>query len=702
MKIARNALISYDKADGLGDTRVASVLENAAGEMFVITTGAAVLGGPPFLNRWDGRRFVALPIKLPKPLAFTDGWNQIAIFDHTGAWWTGTTNGGLCRYPETAGVAALASRRPTACYTTQTGSAQSVSRIFEDSRGDIWASMDGSETGLVRWDRATGSLRQYSVADGVPARRPDAGYRSPTAFREDRTGAVWIGSSQWLARYQQGRFSVFGENDGLRDLFVADLHLDHTGRLWIAGGPGGLYRVDDPSAERPQFRSYTSAQGLSGDRILCVTEDRWGRIYVCTGRGIDRLDPDSPADPVRIRHYTAADGLALGTPQEAFCDRNGTLWFGTMQGLSSLIPEPEVLRPSPPVLVSGLQIQGVRQPLSELGETDVSGLTLAPGRNQVQIEFVGLGFASGETLRYQSKLEGSDADWSAPTDHRSINYASLAPGRYRFLVRALNSSGQSSSPPASVEFRVLGPVWRRWWFLLLGGAVLAAAIYSLYRYQLAHVLALERVRMRIATDLHDDVGASLSQIAILSEVLRDRVALKDARQTDAITRISGISRELIDSMSDIVWAISPRYDRLLDLTRRMREFAEQMLVPRELGLDFQASIPQDLRAGAEVRRQVYLIFKESIHNIVRHAECTLVTVRAGLEEGALVLVVTDNGCGFEQRCRDGNGLKSMQVRAKSLGGECIVESRLGCGTSVRVLIPSRSLRLKMSHRISRA
>jgi signal transduction histidine kinase len=224
----------------------------------------------------------------------------------------------------------------------------------------------------------------------------------------------------------------------------------------------------------------------------------------------------------------------------------------------------------------------------------------------------------------------------------------------------------------------------------------------LYRYQLAHVLALERVRMRIATDLHDDVGASLSQIAILSEVLRDRVALKDARQTDPITRISGISRELIDSMSDIVWAISPRYDRLLDLTRRMREFAEQMLVPRELGLDFQASIPQDLRAGAEVRRQVYLIFKESIHNIVRHAECTLVTVRAGLEEGALVLVVTDNGCGFEQRCRDGNGLKSMQVRAKSLGGECIVESRLGCGTSVRVLIPSRSLRLKMSHRISRA
>ena len=467
--------------------------------------------------------------------------------------------------------------------------------------------------------------------------------------------------------------------------------MDHAGRLWIAGGLGGLYRVDDPAAERPQFRAYTTAQGLSGDRVLCVSEDRWGRIYVCTGRGIDRLDPDSPADPVRIRHYTIADGLAMGTPQEVFCDRNGTLWFGTAQGLSSLVPEADVLRQPPPVLVSGLQIQGVRQPLSELGETEVSGLRLAPGRNQVRVEFVGLGFASGETLRYQSKLEGADGDWSTPTDQRSVNYASLAPGRYRFLVRALNSSGQASAQPASVAFTVLAPVWRQWWFLSVCAAVFALGIYSLYRYRLAQALALERVRSRIATDLHDDVGASLSQIAILSEVLRDRVASQDPRQTDPITRIAGISRELIDSMSDIVWAISPRYDRLLDLTRRMREFAEQMLVPRDLELDFQAGIPSDLRAGAEVRRQVYLIFKECIHNIVRHAGCTLVTVRATMDEGALRLVVTDNGRGFEPRSSDGNGLRSMQVRAASLGAECVVESHLGAGTSVRILIPARSL-----------
>ncbi|HTS28837.1 MAG TPA: two-component regulator propeller domain-containing protein [Bryobacteraceae bacterium] len=700
MKIARNALISYDRSDGLGDTRVASFFENHVGEMFVITTGQAMLGGAAYLNRWDGRRFVSAPIRLPKPVVFTDGWNQIAFFDHAGDLWLGTANGGLCRFSGERGREAVANGHPKGCYTAKDGSAQRITRVFEDSRGDVWAATDASDHGLLRWDRATATLYQYSEADGVPAQTRGVGYRAPSAFREDRTGAVWIGSAQWLARYRRGHFALFTENDGLRDLFVADMHLDHAGRLWIAGGTGGLFRVDDPAAERPRFRAYTTAQGLSGDRILCVTEDRWGRIYACTGRGIDRLDPDSPADPVRIRHYTIADGLAMGTPQEAFCDRNGTLWFGTMQGLSSLIPEADQQRKPPPVLVSGLQIQGARQPLSELGETRVSGLALAPGRNQMRIDFVGLGFASGETLRYQSRLEGIE-DWSAPTDQRSVNYASLAPGSYRFLVRAVNSSGQSSTHPASVEFTVLAPVWRRWWFLSISSAIFAGGIYSLYRYRLAQVLALERVRSRIATDLHDDVGASLSQIAILSEVLRDRIASQDPRQTDPITHIAGISRELIDSMSDIVWAISPRYDRLVDLTRRMREFAEQMLVPRDLALDFQASIPADLRAGAEVRRQVYLMFKECIHNIVRHAECSAVTVRAALENGALVLAVTDNGRGFERRPADGNGLRSLQMRAESLGGECAVESRSGEGTSIRILIPARTLKRKLPVRRSR-
>lgn len=695
MRIARNALISYSHSDGLGDNRVASIFEDHGGQMFVVSTGRAMVGSAAYLNRWNGHGFAATPIKPPKPLMFTAGWNQIVLFDRAGAFWMGTANGGLCRYNSLEAIVSGASPK---CYAVGDRPAGPVYRIFEDSRGDIWTSTTETETGLVRWDRAHDAIVRYSTANGLPGRTAATAYRSPTAFAEDRAGRVWIGGAQWIGRYHQGRFAIFAGKDGLQDIYAVGMYLDSAGRLWIAGGTGGLYRVDDPTAERPLFRRYSSADGLSGDRILCVTGDRWGRIYACTGRGIDRLDPDSPADPVRIRHYTINDGLVMGTPQEAFCDRNGTLWFSSLQGISSLVPERDEPRQPPPVVVSGLQIQGERQPLSELGETLVQGLTLAAGSNQLRIDFTGLGFGSGEALRYQTRLESVDANWSAPTDQRSVNYASLTPGSYRFLVRALNSSGQASVEPASVTFRVMAPVWRRWWFLTLSGMLLTAAIYSLYRYRLAHALALERVRSRIATDLHDDVGASLSQIAILSEVLRDRIASDDPRQTDPITRIAGISRELIDSMSDIVWAISPRYDRLLDLTRRMREFAEQMLVPRELELDFHTNIPEDLRAGADVRRQVYLIFKECIHNIVRHARCSRVTVRATVEDGVLLLAVTDDGCGFEGRASDGSGLRSIEMRTKNLGGDCRMESHPGLGTSIRISIPARALRTKVSLR----
>jgi len=254
---------------------------------------------------------------------------------------------------------------------------------------------------------------------------------------------------------------MFGEKDGLRDLFVLALHVDHVGRLWIAGSRGGLYRLDNPSAERPRFRRYGTEQGLSANLVHCVTEDRLGRIYACTSRGVDRIEPDSPG-PIRVRHYTINDGLAIGDLQEGFCDRNGTLWFGTLNGLSSLLPEPDAPRTPPPALITELQM-GDRQLRFDLGESHVEKQFLPYPQSQVRFDFVGPSFVTGEILRYQYRLEGAaDADWSTTTEQRTITYANLSPGTYRFLVRALNSSAQASPAPAMVEFVVLGPIWRRW------------------------------------------------------------------------------------------------------------------------------------------------------------------------------------------------------------------------------------------------
>jgi signal transduction histidine kinase len=307
----------------------------------------------------------------------------------------------------------------------------------------------------------------------------------------------------------------------------------------------------------------------------------------------------------------------------------------------------------------------------------------------LQIDFVGLSFASGESLRYQYKLEQADRDWSALTDQRTVNYANLAPGRYRFLVRAVNSDGVASSHLATVAFTILRPLWQRWWFLvglMLGSGLLG---YAFYRYRIARLLEIERVRTRIAADLHDDIGSNLSRIALLSEVIRQQMPKDDPQMTERLSLISSVSRESVDAMSDIVWAINPKRDRLRDLIQRMRRFAEDAFQSRSIEFQFHApGAEQDIKLGVDTRREVFLIFKESINNLVRHSACTEAEIDFQIQGGWLVLKISDNGKGFTPDSASlGHGLISMRQRAKKLDGELELRSTNGQGTSVRLRVP---------------
>jgi glucose-6-phosphate-specific signal transduction histidine kinase len=306
-------------------------------------------------------------------------------------------------------------------------------------------------------------------------------------------------------------------------------------------------------------------------------------------------------------------------------------------------------------------------------------------------------FQPGVTLRYQYKLDSADGDWSAPTCERSVNYASLAPGSYRFLVRAISSDGIASPAPAAVIFTVLAPVWRKWWFLTLCAVAVSLAIYAVHQFRVRQLLAMEGIRMRIATDLHDDIGASLSHIAVLSEVVASEAArlgpAPDGQRLDEpLARIGSVSRELIDAMSDIVWAISPRKDRLRNLTERMREFAGEMLGAR--GSEFQlaaSGVDQEMKLDPEVRRQVFLIFKECVHNIVRHSRSTRVACDFSMEKGELVLRLSDNGCGFTASAtndaQNGHGLASIERRAAALGATLAVAAEPEQGVTVVLRVP---------------
>jgi signal transduction histidine kinase len=677
MKIVQRGFISFNEADGLGHTRIVGISEDPAG-------GVLVKSGLWFINRFDGKRFTAAQPNILPPLT-ADDWNftQICLRDHAGEWWV-PTRSGLYRFPKVDRIEQLSRARPKAVYTTRDGLSHNfISYMFEDARGDIWMGTGGLAW-LTRWERATNTFHGYSDAQGMslPSR--------PQSFCEDGGKNLWIGFSDRVARYRDGQFRFWTAADGYLKGGVRSLYLDRELRLWVATGLNGLIRIDDPTDQEPRFKSYTIADGLASNNVRCITEDAWGRIYAGLGRGVDRLDPATG----QIMHYNTDDGLANSFVNEAFRDSQGHLWFGMLQGLSRLIPEPDRPAAPPPVRINALRIAGDIYPVSELGVTELSLPALKAGQNRIRIEFYGLSFSSGGALRYQHMLEGVDRDWSAPSDQRAFD-ASLAAGQYRFLVRAINANGLASAKPAVVSFTILPPLWKRWWFITLMGLISAAVVFAYERYRVARLIELERVRMRIATDLHDDIGAGLSRIAILSEVAHGRLGTGDLRGRDHMMNIAASSRELLDSMSDIVWAINPQKESLKDLIQRMRRFASDLLTGRDIAFRFNAPEgDQDLKLGADMRREVFLIYKESVNNLARHSGATAAEIDLKIDRRRLTLEIKDNGRGFDADSistgagrSEGNGLTSMRNRARRLGGELQITSSPGQGASIILRAP---------------
>jgi two-component sensor histidine kinase len=377
-------------------------------------------------------------------------------------------------------------------------------------------------------------------------------------------------------------------------------------------------------------------------------------------------------------------------------------------------PEPEREREPPRTFVTGLRVAGVARPVSAFGEAMVPEMELGPDENSVSIEFLGLGVSLGEDLRYQYKLEGSDDAWTAPSAERTVTLANLGSGSYRFLVRAVDADGMVSPEPAEVAFTIKAPLWQRWWFLALAGAFVGFAAYGAYRYRVRRLLEIERVRTRIATDLHDDIGANLSRIAVLSVVARNDRAGNSGGTSDQLASIADISRESVAAMSDIVWAINPKKDSLDDMVSRMRRFAGEAFAARGVELEFRGPEHESaLRLDHETRRELFLVFKEAVTNAVRHSGCARAEVELRVDGRRLVLAVSDDGRGFDPSApSEGNGLESMRRRAGALGGTLDVDSgaaggaavrRTGDrGTRVRVSIPlGASVRLRRPVRMDR-
>ena len=550
----------------------------------------------------------------------------------------------------------------------------SYSILYEDHEGYLWLRSNGQ---IFRVEyRPNGRPRIVEMV------KRDS---SETAvfFHRDSSGAIWWSNGGTVWRQQRGKIDTIAlpvEHPRAHGFFT-----DRQGRLWISTADHGVLMTTAPQSAQPRFVNYTTANGLGHNQVDALCEDEDGTMWFGTVLGLYRLE-----EQTKRFHLFSLDEYPLGSAvRDLRKDRRGYLWASVMGAVFGF--NPRILPRSAshaPVYLKRVNIAGEPLALGETGAINIAPLELAAGRNNLDIEFVSPNFRDENTVRYQYKLDGVDADWSRPSNVREVIYARLAPGSYRFLARAVSENGTVSAEAASLPFVILRPLWQRWWFLSLLALMLGGFVYSAYRYRVAQIVALERVRTRIAADLHDDVGANLSLIAGLSAMIEQQAEQSAPQFSPQLSLIANAAHRSMDAMSDIVWMINPNKDQLRDLLQRLRRFAGETLTPRHIDVKF--ALPDaetDLPITSDSRREIFLICKEAINNIARHAACTEVEIALTLEGTMLILRLRDNGQGFDPGATNGNdnegqGLLSMRSRAEKLGGELIVTSQPGGGTEI--------------------
>jgi len=666
-RLARSGPTTFTSAHGLANEQIMSLVELEDGTVCATNRGGISCfrsGTVHHGSLWPrGARY--------------RGWgsNQIAVHDRDGTWWFASGEG-LVHWPRVARIEDLAHTHPLAIYTMRDGlDGNEVFRLWQDSRGSLWAGTFGKKP-LSRFNRARGRFTSFGNEEGFT----DA---APTAFAEDRAGNSWIGFYDGgLRRITGDRFEAIS-----RSLIppgrVRDLEVDSGGRLWV-GTTGGVARIDNPTAAAHALavRRYSRANGLASDSGYCIVEMPDGRMAIGAQRGVDILDPTNG----RVVHVTVRDGLPSNEVTVALVDRGGRLWLGTVNGLSVLdaIPEPRSAPPPQP-RIDAISIDGLAKPVAELGSTNIADVRVAYPAHAMTVGFSAPHYDPGQPLRFDYRLNGGR--WTDAGQQRSIVFDRLPFGKGTVEVRAVTANGTISAP-AQVSFVAVPPIWKRTWFLLLALFTLFALGLLVHRARVAHVVALERVRTRVATDLHDDLGSSLSRISILSEVAKQ----KDGKAAPILDEIAESARGLIDALGDSIWAIDPRRDDVRSVLLRARDFAAAVFEVQSIAID--VDVPAgvaSLHLGPEQRRETYLILKEALNNAARHAGARNVAIVASAEGRMLHIAVKDDGKGFQlrggERSDGGRGVPNMMERARRLGGTLHIANAPGEGTSVGVAIP---------------
>ncbi|HTL72280.1 MAG TPA: two-component regulator propeller domain-containing protein [bacterium] len=605
------------------------------GSVFCVSPDAH---GRLWLSAGDEDLFIREGEEIRRVLPVVHGVKAI-LADRAGRVWIGTTSGLL--------VATNGS--PESIEPFKSVTRRNIRALAEDPAGNLWVGTGTGDLFCVTTNKVTGFR---------PADNHESGAIWSVFAEAD--GTVWLGTFRGgLLRLRDGKFTRFGKRDGLPDNVIGQILDDGRGNLWL-GSHQGIFRV-----------TKTALDDFARGKI---------KFIPC----ID---------------YARADGLPSlecsgGYQPAAWRNRDGQLWFTTARGATWI--QPEDIKPNdtpPPVVIEEVLVDGRTQDLP--ADASQAIFKIPPGKHQIEFRYTGLSLASPERVQFRYKLSGVDADWVLAGTRRSVQYNLLPPGDYRFRVIACNSDGVWNETGAKLAIKILPHFYETWWFRLLVIAAILAIVIGTVRHtatkrlrlkmeQLERRQVVERERARIAKDIHDDLGASLTLIAVLGDLAQKE------KTSERIGKISGTARDAVKSLDEIVWAVNPRNDTLSHLVDYTGQFATDYL--RDAGIRCLLDVPDQMPARevpANVRHNVFLVVKEALQNIVKHAHATEVWLHVSTSDSGLKLTVEDNGCGFEQAPENAwaDGLRNMRQRLTEIGGECQIHSNPGKGTTISVELP---------------
>ena len=515
---------------------------------------------------------------------------------------------------------------------------------------------------------------------------------------EDNAGNIWIGSSRGLIQFNsaQNEFTHYRHNDAdsnsISSDFIYGLEIDDEYQhLWMATYNGGLCSYTPASGT---FRHYSMEDGLSDNTVYSIEKDHHGNLWFSSNTGISTYNTRTGT----FRNYGVADGLLNQefNRRSSFRNEEGWLFFGGISGIDYFHPDSIVKSNTIPQLAfTNFRIFNTDLVPDQKGSEPI--LELKPDDHNITVEFATLDYNNLQKIHFAYRINATE--WIKIGNQHVLSFSNLAPGRHHLYVRCTDGEGAWLDNGIACQIIVQPWWWQTWWFktgiALLGIGLLGSAIRFYYQRKLEKqkvVLerqqAVEKERTRIATDMHDDLGASLSRIKFLSET----IAIKKQKEEGIEEEISSIrhySHEMIDKMGEIVWALNEKNDSLSDLLAYTRAYAVEYL--SQNGIQSSVQTPEqipDVFIHGEFRRNVYLTVKEALHNIVKHAQASKADIH--IETGnELLLRIHDNGKGFnESDIRPySNGLANMKKRIAALGGSLDIENTDGSTITVTIPIP---------------